>query len=84
MNQTPKAPGFYWAQWRKADPDTREGDELTPSDKWEPVDVFENADESHPEYLRVQVIGVERSQSLENFVWGEQILVPAEVRSEAA
>lgn len=68
---TPTKEGFYWAKWKIADAGTREGDDLTPSDKWEVVEVWENCnDKSNPEYLRVSVCGVERGQSLENFVWG--------------
>lgn len=71
MHPTPKRPGYYWAQWRKAVPGTRDGDELTPCDDWQPVQVFENAlDDQSPEYLMVEVGGVEKAQSIENFVWG--------------
>lgn len=71
---TPTKPGYYWAQWRKATPGTRDAAELTPSDDWEPVQVFENAlDDQHPEYLMVEVGGVERAQSLDGFVWGPAI-----------
>lgn len=74
---TPMKTGFYWAKWRIADEGTKEGDELTPSDQWEVVHVFENiADTEDPEYLRVEVPGVERSQSLENFFWGPGPLAP--------
>ncbi|QOF71442.1 hypothetical protein IG197_27480 [Aminobacter sp. SR38] len=47
---TPTKPGYYWAQWRKAVAGTRDAAELTPSDDWEPVQVFENAldDRKHP------------------------------------
>lgn len=71
----PKEPGFYWAKWRDADPLTRDGDELTPSEKWEPVEVFDNNGEGS-EQLRVEVGGVERSQSIENFLWGDKIDPP--------
>lgn len=70
----PTKPGYYWAQWRKAVPGTRDAAELTPSDRWEPVQVFENAlDDQHPEYLMVEVGGVERAQGLDCFVWGPAI-----------
>ncbi|MCA0278484.1 MAG: hypothetical protein LCH86_21005 [Proteobacteria bacterium] len=71
---TPTRPGYYWAQWRKAVPGTRDAAELTPSDDWEPVQVFENAlDDQHPEYLMVEVGGVERAQCLDCFAWGPAI-----------
>lgn len=70
----PTAAGFYWAKWRIATDGTREASELTPSDKWEPVEVYENcSDPNHEEYLRVSVLGVERSQDLDGFVWGDVI-----------
>jgi hypothetical protein len=71
MTDAPKKAGHYWAKWRIANDGTREGDELTPSDTWEVVQVFENClDHTDDEFLAVHVPGVERSQSLENFVWG--------------
>lgn len=71
---TPTKPGYYWAQWRKAVPGTRDAAELTPSDDWQPVQVFENTlDDQHPEYLMVEVGGVEKAQSLDCFVWGPAI-----------
>jgi hypothetical protein len=77
MSDTPSKPGFYWAKWKIADDGTREADELTPSDKWEVVEVWENCnDAKSPEYLRVSVPGVERGQSLENFYWGPGPLTP--------
>lgn len=71
---TPTKSGFYWAQWRKAIAGTRDAAELTPSDEWQPVQVFENAlDDPDPEYLMVEVGGVEKAQSLDCFVWGPAI-----------
>ncbi|WAX93161.1 hypothetical protein N7E70_015800 [Aminobacter sp. NyZ550] len=71
---TPTKPGYYWAKWRKPLPGTRDAAELTPSDRWEPVQVFENAlDDQDPEYLMVEVGGVEKAQSLDGFVWGPAI-----------
>jgi hypothetical protein len=76
---TPTKPGYYWAQWRKAVLGTRNAAELTPSDDWEPVQVFENAlDDQHPEYLMVEVGGVERAQGLDCFIWGDSISQQAE------
>lgn len=70
----PTEPGFYWGKWKIADDGTVEGDELTPSDEWEIVQVFRNClDTSNSEYLRVSVCGVEKSQSLENFFWGNKV-----------
>ena len=69
----PKQEGFYWAKWRIKDAGTEDENEPCP-DTWEVVNVFENCmDKTNPEYLRVFVGGVGRSQSLENFYWGEKV-----------
>ena len=74
---TPTKPGFYWAKWKIADEGTRDGDDLTPNDRWEPVEVAINSGSpDDPDYLRVDVPGVERSQSLGNFFWGPEVLGP--------
>lgn len=65
--------GFYWAKWRIKDAGTEDENEPC-SDVWEIVQVFVNCqDEKDKEYLRVFVGGVGRSQSLENFYWGEEV-----------
>ena len=72
----PDGPGFYWAKWlwRIADDGTREGDELTPLDPWEVVEVFKNTlDTDDEDHLRVAVAGVETSQPLISFFWGRAI-----------
>lgn len=78
----PKTPGHYWAKWRIADDGTPEGDEQTPSDAWEVVQVFLNQiDHDNPEHLRVAVPGQVMSQSIENFYWGDGPLTqPGEVK----
>lgn len=77
MNKTPASPGFYWALWLTAAPGTHEGEELTPANDWEVVEVWANyssayepceADQS--EQFGVSVPGVRESQWLENFKWG--------------
>lgn len=74
----PTRPGFYWAQWTDAAPGTYEGKDLTPSEKWEVVEVWENfvgdpceADEC--EKFGVFVPGVRETQWLDNFIWGERV-----------
>lgn len=73
-NTIPMKPGYYWAKWRIAADDTHEGDELTPSDEWEIVQVNVNdvwADSpSEPEALSVSVSGVRETQWRDCFVWG--------------
>ena len=72
----PLKPGYYWAKWRIAADDTHEGDELTPSNTWEIVEV--NANEmcwdDHPEQmeaLSVAVPGVRETQWRDCFIWGQ-------------
>lgn len=79
----PKKAGHYWARWKIKSPGTAEEDD-PPSGQWEVVQVFENCiDETDDEYLMVAVAGVERSQSLENFFWGERVPEPVGVSSSA-
>ncbi|MER9706056.1 hypothetical protein NKJ10_17675 [Mesorhizobium sp. M0204] len=72
----PMKPGYYWAKWRIATEGTRDGDELTPSDNWEIVQVEENdpdwvTDPGRDTALFVFVCGVEESQWRNCFVWGD-------------
>lgn len=64
----PSQPGFYWATWTSAGPGTREGP--VAGEGWIVVQVFENANPSEADHLRVLVPGVEAGQSVEDFVWG--------------
>jgi hypothetical protein len=67
----PKVDGHYWAKWKIKSPGTAE-EHKSPLGNWEIVQVFLNCiDKDDPEHFAVQVAGVERSQSLENFFWGE-------------
>lgn len=75
----PSKPGFYWALWTNAADGTKEGDQLTPAQEWEVVEVWENllgepceADTYHGvEKWAVSVCGVEQTQWLDNFIWLE-------------
>lgn len=84
----PMKPGYYWAKWRIAADGTREGDELTPSDTWEIVQVNMNDDDrpESGEYLSVSVPGVEKTQWRDCFVWGHFVatLEPRHVNPLAA
>lgn len=75
---TPTKPGFYWGKWRIADESEKSAEYETylPDDTWEVMDVFEN--DVSGEDLRVQISGVEHSQSIENFIWGPGPLEPPE------
>lgn len=81
---TPTNPGHYWARWRIKSPGTAEEDD-PPSAQWEVVQVFENCiDDTDYQYLRVAVAGVERSQDIENFHWGERVPEPPYVKPDDA
>lgn len=66
----PKTEGFYWAKWRIADDGTKEGDELTPSNEWEVVQLVNGGSIDEPHFY-ASVPGVEKVQSIENFIWGK-------------
>lgn len=63
----PQEPGYYWGKWRIAEEGTADEDVLQPSDRWEAVEVLEDFDGDRPRAAFVP--GVEKPQSLENFVW---------------
>lgn len=74
-NEIPMKPGYYWAKWRIAADGTHEGDELTPSNSWEIVQVNSNHidwddDPAEDEALSVAVPGVRETQWRDCFVWG--------------
>lgn len=71
----PTKPGFYWALWLTASPGTHGGDELTPANDWEVVEVWENffgdpCEADQVEKFGVSVPGVREIQWLHNFKWG--------------
>jgi hypothetical protein len=68
-NEMPNRTGYFWAKWRIASDDTPEGDELTPCDDWEIVQINENGGEGLTEYS-VSVPGVAVVQWRDCFVWG--------------
>ncbi|WP_156395870.1 hypothetical protein [Bosea sp. Leaf344] len=65
----PIEPGFYWAQWISAQPETRDGP-VSGLEEWIVVQVFENAAPSTADQMIVLVPGVETAQSTADFVWG--------------
>lgn len=67
----PKKPGYYWAKWRIATDDTPEGDELTPCDDWEIVQINDNGGVPGTlEEFSVSVPGVAVVQWRDQFFWG--------------
>lgn len=71
MSAAPTKAGFYWAKWRICDDGTADEAEFVPQTTFEPVIVVNNMEGIEREPLRVLVAGVARSQSLENFFWGD-------------
>lgn len=73
--------GFWWAKWLKASPGTDDDGECCDGGThFEPVEVFANCtDPDSDEPWRVAVMGVRKSQSVENFEWGEPITPPESV-----
>ncbi len=70
----PTKPGYYWAKWRIATDETHEGDELTPCDDWEIVQVNDNGGEPGTlTELSVSVHGVRETQWRDQFVWGSYV-----------
>lgn len=85
MSAIPKQPGYYWAKWRIATDETHEGDELTPSNEWEIVQVNDNGGEpGSSEELSVSVPGVREVQWRDCFFWGPRVsdLSPKEPRHD--
>jgi hypothetical protein len=70
---TPTHEGHFWAQWRIARDGTRDGDELTPTTKWEVVQVNVNNNGGPGEEFTVSVPGVEMAQWRDDFVWGPEV-----------
>ncbi len=73
---TPTKPGYYWALWIKAVKDTAE-DSL--SNEWEIVEVWENfigepCEADADIKFAVSVHGVQQTQWLDCFRWGNPVL----------
>lgn len=75
-DKLPEKEGFYWAKWKICDEGTADEHCFKPHDDWEVVQVFINGgcDDEDPDYFRVFVGGVEKTQSLENFFWGKEVV----------
>ena len=77
MNTMPTTPGYYWAKWKIAADGTHEGDDLTPSDNWEIVQVNSNMSgwerSDNPERFSVAVPGVRETQWPDCFFWGDRV-----------
>ena len=78
ISNIPTEEGYYWAKWLTAAEGTHEGQQLTPSQHWEIVQVWRNIidpceADGNDEIFGVSVPGVRESQWLDNFKWGKFI-----------
>lgn len=83
--QLPNKEGHYWAKWKIPSPGTHEGEHLTPSDRWEIVQVWENyVGEPREDVSKfgVSVPGVRETQWPDQFYWGPMVAVPDSVGLE--
>lgn len=66
-NKVPTKAGFYWAKWKIAEKGTYDEDEFEPESHWRVVEVYDARGTGI-----VLVSGEEKTQSLENFYWGDK------------
>lgn len=73
---TPNKEGHFWA--RLVRPNQPAGEDWAAQD-WEPVTVFDNNGEGN-EAWGVFVPGIDRTQWLDAFEWGPEIVKPADLK----
>lgn len=79
----PTDEGCYWARWHTPAPGTADEGEPCCGISWDVVLVFVNQiDRDNPDHLRVMVLGVEKSQPLDAFEWGEEVKAPDYARAK--
>lgn len=66
----PQETGFYWAKWFIPEDGTADEDKFVRTNCWEVVSVVSAFGETDDDF-RVEVPGVERTQSIENFMWAQ-------------
>lgn len=73
--------GFYWAKWCIPEDGTEgmgvDDEHFVRTNQWEVVEVHDALGESGDDF-RVSVIGITRTQSIENFKWAQPCLPIAE------
>ena len=69
----PQKPGFYWVKWCIPEDGTADEDKFVRTNCWEVVEVHGALGETDDDF-RVSVTGVERTQSVENFMWAQPCL----------
>lgn len=70
----PTEPGFYWAKWFLPEDGTADEEHFVRTNCWEVVSVVNSYGEDDEDF-RVEVPGVERTQSIENFKWAHPCLL---------
>jgi hypothetical protein len=73
----PREPGFYWAKWFIPEDGTADEDKFVRTNCWEVVSVVNSYGLIGEDFL-VEVPGVARTQSVENFMWAQPCLPIAE------
>lgn len=71
MAIVPARPGFYWGRWHTPVPGTADDGEMCIGTEWAVHEVFRGG---FDEGLRAFVPGVEKSQSLDAFEWGPEVV----------
>ncbi|RWR14234.1 hypothetical protein [Paenirhodobacter populi] len=71
MTDQPKKSGFYWGRWHTPARGTADGGEMCTGTAWEVHEVWLAG---FDEGLKVFVPGVEKSQPLDAFEWGEEVV----------
>jgi hypothetical protein len=66
----PEQTGYYWAKWFIPEDGTEDEDKFVRTNLWEVVSVINAYGETEADF-RVEVHGVARTQSVENFKWAQ-------------
>lgn len=74
MSTVPQHPGFYWGRWHTPAPGTADNGEMCTGADWEVHSVFYAGLGYVNDFeLLVFVPGVEKTQPLDAFEWGEEV-----------
>ena len=73
---TPDKEGSFWGRWHTPEAGTQDCGECCNGNVWEIHAVFDNNGFDGEDRFRVLVPGVERSQPLDAFEWGEEVERP--------
>lgn len=69
----PNEPGHYWGRWHSPDPQTADSGEMCCGELWEVHRVYRDDVGNEPDLLRVFVPGVEATQPIDAFEWGNRV-----------